>query len=94
MDVARKNSSQKQAATLERLKREIAERKDVTKALKKSEHHYEQLLKESCRMQEQLRYVTHQTLLAHEEERKKISREMHNEIGQILAQYAIDGIKG
>jgi len=76
--------SRKYLTTLQKLRFEIVQRKAVTKALGTSEHHYEQLLKESYRMQEQLRLLSHQILFAHEEERKKISRELHDEIGQIL----------
>ncbi len=79
-----KGLSRKYLTALQKLRFEIVQRKTVTKALGKSEHHYERLLKESYRMQEQLRLLSHQILFAHEEERKKISRELHDEIGQIL----------
>ncbi len=79
-----KGLSRKYLTALQKLRFEIVQRKAVTKALGKSEHHYERLLRESYRMQEQLRLLSHQILFAHEEERKKISRELHDEIGQIL----------
>jgi signal transduction histidine kinase len=67
-----------------RLKREIGRREALQKALEKSEHHYGQLLEKSRRMQEHLRRLSHEILHAQEEERKKISRELHDEIGQTL----------
>jgi signal transduction histidine kinase len=67
-----------------RLKREIGHREAVQEALKKSERHYGQLLEKSRRMQEHLRRLSHEILHAQEEERKKISRELHDEIGQTL----------
>jgi signal transduction histidine kinase len=66
------------------LKLEIVQRKGVEESLRKSEQHYGRLLEESQRMQEQLRHLTRQLLLAQEEERKKISRELHDEIAQTL----------
>src|SRR6185437_3979835 len=54
-------------------------------SLKKSERHYGQLLGESRQMQEQLRHLARQILLTQEEERKQISRELHDEIAQTLA---------
>jgi signal transduction histidine kinase len=71
------------ASNLE-LSQEIAQRKAVEAALKKSEHHYSQLLAESERLQEQLRQLSRQILLAQEEERKRISRELHDVIAQTL----------
>ena len=67
-----------------RLKREIGRHESVQEALEKSERHYGQLLEKSGRMQEHLRRLTHEILHAQEEERKKISRELHDEIGQTL----------
>jgi signal transduction histidine kinase len=66
------------------LEQEIVQRKAVEEALKKSEHHYSELLEQSERLQEQLRRLSRQILLAQEEERKEISRELHDVIAQTL----------
>jgi signal transduction histidine kinase len=71
------------ASNLE-LQQEIIQRKAVEEALKKSEHHYSKLLEQSDRLQEQLRQLSRQILLAQEDERKKISRELHDVIAQTL----------
>jgi signal transduction histidine kinase len=71
------------ASNLE-LSLEIAQRKAAEEALKKSEHHYSQLLEKSDRLQEQLRQLSRQILSAQEDERKKISRELHDVIAQTL----------
>jgi signal transduction histidine kinase len=72
------------AAANRRLKREILQRRAVEEALRKSEQHYSQLLEQSQHMQEQLRHLSRQLLLTQEEERKQISRELHDEIAQTL----------
>ena len=71
------------ASNLE-LSQEIAQRKFVEQALKKSERHYSKLLEQSDRLQEQLRQLSRQILSAQEEERKRISRELHDVIAQTL----------
>ncbi|MBI3414720.1 MAG: sensor histidine kinase [Verrucomicrobia bacterium] len=71
------------ASNLE-LEQEIARRKAVEAALKKSEHHYSQLLEQSDRLQEQLRQLSRQILATQEEERRQISRELHDVIAQTL----------
>jgi len=72
------------AASNQQLQQEIAQRKAVEEALRKSEEHYHQLLAESRQMQEQLRFLSRQLLSAQEEERKMISRELHDVIAQTL----------
>jgi signal transduction histidine kinase len=63
---------------------EITQRKAAEEALKKSEHHYSQLLEKSDHLQAQLRQLSRQILSAQEDERKKISRELHDVIAQTL----------
>jgi signal transduction histidine kinase len=72
------------ATTNRLLKRGIVRRKSVEAALKKSGIHYTKLLKDSLQLQEGLRYLTHKVLVAQEEERKKISHELKDEIAQTL----------
>jgi signal transduction histidine kinase len=72
------------ASTNRQLQRGIIQRKSVEAALKKSGKHYARLLKESLRLQEGLRQLTHQVLTSQEDERKKISCELQDEIAQTL----------
>jgi signal transduction histidine kinase len=73
------------ATSTRQLKAEIVQRKSAEKSLKHSERHYAELLEQSRRMQEQLRRLSRELLSAQEEERKKISRELHDVIAQTLA---------
>jgi len=66
------------------LTEEIARRKIVEEALRQSEAHQSRSLAEARQMQAQLRHLSHQLLQAQEEERKRISRELHDEIAQTL----------
>jgi signal transduction histidine kinase len=72
------------AASKKSLKQGIAQRKTVEAAVKKSGQHYKALLEESLALQGHLRHLTHQILSAQEAERKKLSRELRDEIAQTL----------
>jgi signal transduction histidine kinase len=72
------------AASNQKLQQEIVRRQTVERSLQESEQHQGRLLEESRHMQEQLRRLSHQILNAQEEERKRISRELHDEIAQTM----------
>ena len=72
------------ADSIEELKQEIVQRKVVEDSLRVSEQTSSKLLEKSRQMQEELRHLSRQLLSAQEEERKKISRELHDVIAQTL----------
>ncbi len=73
------------AAANEEANREIARRVAVEATLRNTEQTQSRLLAESRALHAQLRHVTRQILQAQEDERKNISRELHDEVAQILA---------
>ncbi len=73
------------AASNRKLSLEIALRKAVELALKERERHYSQSLERSDRLKEQLRRLSRQVLSAQEDERKRISRELHDVVAQALS---------
>ena len=67
-----------------KLKQEIIRRKVVEESLRETRFQQSLLLKQSRKQQEQLRDLSHCILHAQEEERKRISRELHDVIAQTL----------
>ncbi len=76
--------TQELAGSVEELKQEIVQRKAVEESLRTSEQTSSRLLEKSRQMQEELRHLSRQLLSAQEEERRKISRELHDVIAQTL----------
>jgi len=72
------------SASNRQLRKEILRRQFVEERLRKSQQNSGTLLKESRDLQEQLRHLSHQIMSAQEEERRKISRELHDVIAQVL----------
>lgn len=73
------------ASSVVELKQEIAQRKLVEESLRTSEQTSSQLLEKSRELQGELRRLSRQLLSAQEEERRKISRELHDVIAQTLS---------
>ena len=71
-------------ASNRKLEAEILRRQAVEADLKQSEQQQTRLLEQSRSMQEQLRHLSRQVLQAQEDERKRISRELHDVIAQTL----------
>jgi signal transduction histidine kinase len=66
------------------LQRGILQRNTMADAAVKNDRHYEKNLKESLLLQKRLRQLTHRVMVAQENERKFISRELQDEIAQTL----------
>jgi PAS domain S-box-containing protein len=72
------------AASNLKLKREIVHRVAVEEKLKETEYVQSRLLEHSLQQQKELRGMSHKILHAQEDERKRISRELHDVIAQTL----------
>src|SRR5262249_41128198 len=67
-----------------KLAREVEERERTEQALRRSETHFRELFRQAQLMQENLRELSHRILHVQEEERKRLSRELHDEVGQAM----------
>jgi signal transduction histidine kinase len=74
----------KLAAVNRQLRQGIVRRKAAEEAFKTREQHHAKLLRESHHLQKHLQHLTHQILSAQENERRKISHDLHDEIAQTL----------
>lgn len=72
------------SASARHLKQGVVQRQASDRALKKSGKQHAKLLAESRRLREHLRHLTHEILSAQEDERQKISHQLHDEIAQTL----------
>lgn len=73
-----------------KLAAEINERKRTARALRASEEHYRRLFNETREMQERLRNLSHHVLRAQEAERRRISRELHDEVGRAMTAISVN----
>ncbi len=76
--------TQELASANRQLELGILRRKEVEAALKQSGEHYAKLLQDSVQLQNGLRRLTQQVLAAQEDERKKISLTLQDQIAQTL----------
>jgi signal transduction histidine kinase len=72
------------AASNRELNVEIEQRRIAEASLLRSEKHYAESLERSRLLQEQMRALSRQLLSAHEDERRRISRELHDVVAQTL----------
>jgi PAS domain S-box-containing protein len=66
------------------LQREIVRRQAVEDALKDSERHQHSLLEQARHLQEELRAMSRSSLQAREDDHRRISRDLHDDVAQTL----------
>ncbi|MES1180288.1 MAG: histidine kinase [Verrucomicrobiota bacterium] len=76
--------TQELAVSNRQVERGAAQRKVMEDAFEKKGKNYQKCLEESLELQKRLRQLTHQIITAQEDERKKISLELQDEIAQTL----------
>jgi len=84
LNLALRREATVQAKSQRRLEAEIVRRKVAEGGNRKAKEEYQKLFAESVVMQRKLRQLTRQIIAAQEEERKEISRELHDEVVQNL----------
>jgi len=72
------------ASANRQLRRGVLRRKNVEAALKKSGEQYARLIKDSLKLEDRLRQIAHQVLVAQEDARKKLSHKLQDEVAQTL----------
>ncbi len=72
------------SASKQKLRQEIVRHMDVKKSLRTTERRSNALLLQARQMEKQLRHLSRQILFAQEEERKRVSRELHDVVAQML----------
>lgn len=73
-----------QALAIRGVARDVTDRIESERSLRKAKHRMEQLLVQSRIMQEKLSQLSRESIQIIEEERCNISRELHDEVGQLL----------
>lgn len=84
LNLALRRRTRDLTASNRELKLEIARRLDVEETLRRSEQEARRLLDRSERFQQQLRLLSRRVLSVQEDERRRISRELHDVVAQVL----------
>ena len=72
------------------LQREVARRKTSEEMVKRGQTQIQEMLAQSEIMRKKLRHLTRQVLIAHENERRQISRELHDHVVQVLVGISVE----